>query len=112
MARPKKAVPEPKRPSPPAKTPEARETQLISLAIDMVEEQLLNKTASNQVLVHYLKLATTREELEKQKVAKEVELLKAKTDSIKSAESTEKLYSEALEAMRRYSGQKYDDYED
>ena len=43
----------------PALTREARENQLIDLAIDQVEKQLREGTASSQVLVHYLKHAST-----------------------------------------------------
>ena len=88
----------------PALTPEARENQLISLAVDLAEQQLRDGTASSQVITHYLKLGTTRERLEKELLEREVELKKAKTESIQSAESIEKLYSEAITAMRNYGG--------
>lgn len=88
----------------PAKSLEARENQLISLAVDLAEEQLIKGTASAQVITHYLKLGSTSERLEKEKLKKENELLKAKTDSLKSAKKVQELYEEALSAMRRYSG--------
>lgn len=88
----------------PALTPEARENQLISLAVDLAEQQLRDGTASSQVITHYLKLGTTRERLEKELLEREVELKKAKTESIQSAERIEKLYSEAITAMRNYGG--------
>lgn len=84
---------------------EARENQLISLAVDLAEKQLLEGTASSQVITHYLKLGSTKENLEKDKLKSENELLKVKTDAIKSAKSVEELYKEALNAMRHYSGQ-------
>ena len=87
----------------PALTPEARENQLISLAVDLAEEQLRDKTASSQVITHFLKLGTTKAELEKEKLAKENELLRAKTESIESQKRIEELYAEALNAMRRYN---------
>ena len=89
----------------PALTPEARENQLISLAVDLAEEQLRDKTASSQVITHFLKLGTTKAELEKEKLAKENELLRAKTESIESQKRIEELYAEALNAMRRHNGQ-------
>ena len=89
----------------PALTPEARENQLISLAVDLAEEQLRDKTASSQVITHFLKLGTTKAELEKEKLAKENELLRAKTESIESQKRIEELYAEALNAMRKYNGQ-------
>lgn len=88
----------------PALTPEARENQLISLAVDLAEKQLRNGTASSQVIAHYLKLGSTKVELEKEKLRKENKLLEAKTESIASAKRTEELYLNALNAMRTYSG--------
>lgn len=98
---------------PPATSVEARENQLISLAVDLAERQLSEGTASSQVITHYLKLGTTKERLEKEKLEKENELLKAKTEAIQSAKRVEELYKDALNAMRSYSGQGGDsDYED
>ena len=87
----------------PATSPEARENQLIAAAVDLAEKQILEGTASSQVLTHYLKLATTREQLEKEKIRNENELLKARVDAIKSTERMEQLYENAIEAMRGYS---------
>ena len=98
-----------KRARPPALTPEGRENQLISLAIDLAEKQLSEGTASSQVITHYLKLGSTKEMLEKEKLRKENELLKAKTESLQSAKRVEELYKDALNAMRRYSGQAGED---
>ena len=89
----------------PGLTPEARENQLIADAMDMAEEQIRNRTASSQVLTHFLKLATTRMELEKEKLRNENELLRAKTEAIQSSQHTEELYKNAIKAMQRYSGQ-------
>lgn len=88
----------------PALTPEARENQLVSLAINLAEQQLRDGTASSQVITHYLKLGSQKERLEREKLQRENELLKAKTDSIASAKRTEELYENALRAMREYSG--------
>lgn len=88
----------------PAITPEARENQLIAKAIDLAEKQLDEGTASSQVLTHFLKLATTKAELEKEKLRHETELLNAKTKSLESAERMEEMYSKAIAAMQRYSG--------
>lgn len=89
----------------PGLTPEARENQLISDAMDLAEQQIRNGTASSQIITHFLKLATTKMELEKEKLKNENELLRAKTEAIQSAQNTEELYKNAIEAMRRYSGQ-------
>lgn len=94
---------------PPAATPEGRENQLIALAVDLAEKQLLEGTASSQVISHYLKLGSTKERIEKEILLHQKELIKAKTDSIKSAKKVEELYSNALNAMRTYTGRGGDD---
>ena len=99
----------------PAKTPEARENQLIALAIDLAEKQLRDGTASTPLINHYIKLGTTRERLEQEKLAYETELLKARKEALDSAKNIESLYAEALQAMRAYQGQpveRDDEYED
>ena len=100
----------PKRP--PAKTVEARENQLISLAVNLAEEQLRNGTASAQVVTHYLKLASVKEQKEREKLSLENELLKARTDNIKQASSSEENAKAALDALRGYRGEEVETYED
>ena len=90
---------------PPATTPESRENQLIAAAVDLAEKQILKGTASSQVITHYLKLGSTKERLEKEKLQRENELLKAKTEAVQSAKRVEELYKNALNAMKSYSGQ-------
>ena len=104
MGRPKKSDDTPKTRRPPATTPEAREDQLVAMAVDLAEKQLLEGTASSQVITHYLKIGTTRELLEKEKLAHENELLKAKTESMASAAKIEQLYMQAMEAFTTYRG--------
>lgn len=88
----------------PALTPEARENQMISLAVDLAERQLMDGTASSQVITHYLKLGTTKERLEREKLENENELLKAKVEAYQSAARTEELYADAIAAMKNYAG--------
>lgn len=88
----------------PALTPESRENQLISLAVDLAEQQLRDGTASSQVITHYLKLGSTRERLEKEKLEEENKLLKAKTEQLQSMKRMEELYADAIKAMQNYSG--------
>lgn len=88
----------------PGLTPEARENQLISLAVDLAEKQLMEGTASSQVITHYLKLGSTKERLEKEKLEEENKLLRAKTEALQSAKKSEELFEEAIKAMRSYSG--------
>lgn len=96
----------------PALSPEARENQLISLAVDLAEKQLIEGTASAQVITHYLKLATIKEQLEREKLEKENELLRAKTEAIQSAQRVEELYANALDAMRSYRSTSTDEPDD
>lgn len=93
----------------PATTEESRENQLVSLAVDLAEKQLLEGTASSQVITHYLKLGSTREQLEQERLRSENDLLRARVEAMASAVRVEELYSAALDAMRRYSGQDVDD---
>lgn len=89
----------------PALTPEARENQLISLAVDLVEKRLIEGTASSQETTHFLKLASSKARIEKEILEKQKELISAKTESLQSAKRIEELYTNALNAMRRYGGQ-------
>lgn len=89
-------------------TPEARENQLISLAVDLAEKQLREGTASSQVITHYLKLGSTKERMEKEMMQEQIKLLTAKTEALQSAKHVEELYTEAIAAFRRYNGQ-YDE---
>lgn len=88
----------------PALTPESREKQMIALAVDLAEKQLLEGTASSQVITHYLKLGTTREQLEIKRIEQEIELNKAKTKAIENVEEMKVLYENAINAMRTYGG--------
>ena len=105
-----------KKPMRPALTPEARENQLISLAIDLVEQRLIDGTASAQETTHFLKLASRKAKLEAERAELENELIKAKTQSIRDQADMKTLYKDAIEAMRRYGGhggyEEEDEYDD
>lgn len=88
----------------PALNPEERENQMINLAVNLAEQQLRDGTASSQVITHFLKLGTTKAELEKEKLRNENEVLKAKAKHIESSEEVKVLYENALKAMRNYGG--------
>ena len=88
----------------PALTPEAREGQLISLATDLVEQRLRDGTATSQEVVHFLRLGSMREKLERERLENENILLRAKTEALESQAKIEELYSNAIKAMQRYSG--------
>lgn len=93
--------------------PAAREQQMISMAVDLAEKKLMDGTASNQLICHYLKLATTKEQLEKEKLRKEILQLEAKTNAIQSTARLEELFLDATNAMKRYgAGVNKDDSEE
>lgn len=93
----------------PALSPESRENQLIAYATDLAEKQLIEGTASSQVITHFLKLGTTKTQLEKEKLANENELLRAKKDAIQSDQKNGELYENAINAFKKYSGHGGDD---
>lgn len=94
-----------------ARTPEERDNQMINLAIEKVEERMLMGKASSQEYVHYLRLAATREtaQLEKEKLALELELVKAKTDALKASSANDALYSRVIDALGEYRGEHTDE---
>lgn len=96
----------------PAISPEARENQMISLAMDLAEQQLRDGTASSQLITEFVKRGSTKARLEKEILKEQKELMAAKTESIQSAKRVEELYTNALNAMRRYSGQGDQDDQD
>ena len=89
----------------PALTPEARENQLIALAVDLVEQRLQDGTASSQETTHFLKLGSMKNRLEMEKIKRENELLEAKVENLKSQAREEELFAKVIDAMRSYSGQ-------
>lgn len=107
------------RPMRPALDPDNREQQLISLAVDLVEQRLRDGTASAQETTHFLKLASRKAKLESERAEAELELMKAKTKALRDQADMKVLYKEAIEAMKLYSGNggiqeedEYDEYEE
>lgn len=98
----------------PARTPEARENQLINLAVDEVERRLKNGTISSQLLTVLLKLATTKAQLEIEKLRSDISLQRAKEQEIEDKVSNSDLYAQALKAFKEYKGdveeENYDDF--
>lgn len=101
----------------PARTPDERENQLVEAATDLAEQQLRDGSASAQVITHYLKLGSSRERLEQERLRGEVNLMKIKEEHMASEMRTEELMRNALDAMRGYQGledpdksEEYDDY--
>ena len=88
----------------PAMSPEAVENRLINKTYKAVEKRIESGTATAAELIHFLRLGSTKEQLELEKLKKENELLKAKTGAIRSQEETKELYENAIKAFSRYSG--------
>lgn len=87
----------------PATTPEDREDEMIALAVECAEEQMRDRRASSAVIAHYLKLGSSREKLEQERLRGENNLLRAKAEILESQKKIEAIYAEAIEAMRSYS---------
>lgn len=92
-----------------ASTPEERENILISLAYDAAEERIRSGKASSQEIIHFLKMGSSRNELEMEKLNNENEVLRAKADAIGSQQEIKEMYSEAMKAFKVYSGQEEED---
>lgn len=110
MSRVRTASDTERRPLRPAINPDARENQLITLALDLVEQRLRDGTASSQETTHFLKAASQKYQFELERIKLENELTAAKTKSIANSEEVKVLYENAIKAMKRYSG--HEDEED
>ena len=87
-----------------ASTQEGRENEMIMLAYQEVERRIRDHTATSQELCHFLKMGSEKERLEREKLEVEMELQRAKADSIESGKHMEELYNNAIAAMKMYSG--------
>ena len=98
----------------PALTPEAEETQLIALAYARAKEQLIDGTASSQVITHFLKMGSEKEKLERERLEEENKLLRAKTEQLQAQKDSSEVYKEVLAALSKYNGYggDYEDYEE
>lgn len=101
-----------KRPRRRAQTPEERENYLISLALDRVEERMLNGTASGQEYVQFIRMASSKARAENEKLKLELDLVRAKTDNLRLQQKNEEMYTNALAAFKRYSGASDDNDEE
>ena len=57
------------------------------------------------MITHYLKLGSTKERIEREILEKQKALIEAKTENLQSAKRIEELYTNAINAMKNYSGQ-------
>lgn len=96
----------------PARTPEGRESQLISLAMDRAEELLISGKASSQLITHFLRLGTEKARYEREKLRADTELARAKVDNLQSQQSSAELLQKAIDAFRSYRSSAEEDYYD
>jgi hypothetical protein len=68
--------------------------------------------APAQIITHYLKLGSSREKLEQERMRHEVELLKIKREAIAAEQRTEERMIEAMNAFRGYLGKPPEEEED
>lgn len=85
-------------------TPEGRENELIDMAYNEVARRIANHEATSAELVHFLRMGSEKERLERSKIESEMELQRAKTVAIEEGRSMEAIAAEAIAAFKRYSG--------
>ena len=102
--RPPKRKPEEELPPVPARTEMEEEKRAGGYAMDLAIKQLREGTASSQIIVHFLKINSQKEQAELEKTRREIELLKAKKKAIESAEEQDKKYEEVIKAISAYAG--------
>lgn len=90
------------RQSRPGISPESRENQMINLTVNLAEKQLIAGTASSAVMVHFLKLATEKEKLERLKLERDIGLSEAKAKNMAKEQESEKIAKDAIDAMKSY----------
>lgn len=93
----------------PARTPEARENELINLAVEETEKRLRNGTVSSQILTVLLKLATTKTQLELEKLRSDISLQRAKEKEIEDKALDSERFEKALAAFKIYRGDTEED---
>lgn len=101
---PKKVASSKNKKSRPSISPEDQENKMISLAMDLAEQQLEDGTASSQLITEFVKRASTKARLENEILAKQKDLVVAKTAALESQKRMEELWSDAMTAMKQYGG--------
>lgn len=88
-----------------ARTLEAREQEVTLKAYDLAERQIEDGTASSQTISHFLRMGSTRELVEQERIRGQIEVDRVKAEQLEGQKRIEAMYVEALDAMRSYSGQ-------
>ena len=93
-----------RRSSRPASSPKERENQLIAKAYDLAEKRIEEGTATSQEVCFFLKLGSSKEQLEQKLLDTEVELAKAKAQALRDTKDIKELYENAQKAILTYQG--------
>lgn len=86
-----------------ATSPRERERQLGVKAYDLAEKQMDDGTAAAQVITHFLKAMSSREQLEQERIQMEIELGEQKKQAIAAAVRVEELMTDAIAAFKSYA---------
>jgi len=87
-----------------AMTQEDMESQAIAASMRLAYQQILDGTASQQVIVHFLRAGSQKQKEELEKLRDEKALLQAKVKNLESQEQSERMYRDAIRAFQSYSG--------
>lgn len=91
-------------PLPPARSEEEAEKRAIGIAMDVAVDLMRTGKASSQIITHFLKLGSQKEQAELRKIEKEIEVLESKKQAFESAKDQDKRFQEVMQAMAEYSG--------
>lgn len=83
---------------------ETKRKQLVADALSLAEKKIRDGTASSQILTTIIKMGTEDAKLERIKKEYEIELLRAKAQSINAASKKDEQYEEVIAAMKEYGG--------
>ena len=72
--------------------------------MDLALKWMREGTAPAQIVTHFLKVNSPKEQAEVEKTRHEIELLKAKKKAIELGEEQEKKYQEVIRAISSYAG--------
>lgn len=75
-----------------------------NLAMNLAIDWMKKGTAPAQIVTHFLKVNSPKEQAEIEKIHHDIELLKAKKKAIELAEEQDKKYEEVIRAISAYAG--------
>lgn len=89
-----------------------RERENMFLATELAAKQLRDGTAKAQVVTHYLRMSSPREDIERRMMEAKIALLEGQLAACQNDMATQALIIEALESLREYRGSGEVQYED